>query len=818
MSTNALLVSCRPGGSIGFGTFGDTFSFVVGDFGSSTTAAATWAVPSPAGTFSKVGVNCTINGNGGTAEKIAIQKNGTTGNQNASLAAGVTGWVEDTSHTDSFSAGDTAVVIRTGGGFNNTTITTHRSQFNSSTPASLESADDESNSFAYSTGALFAALIGTWGNNGTESREQQKRRAAGTLANLTVHISSSNTGTQTIKLRKNTADGNQLISISSGTTGLASDASHTDSIASGDLVAVSGVSTASGGSKNFYSARMAGTISAQDLFAHTPGLINVGTVATYYEAVGGQGGSVGTESTQQIHAAFAFTASKLRLTVASNSGGAGGAGNLKFRVAGADGNQIASFTASATGTFEDVSHTDSVSSGAAINHKLSITAGAATLAIQDCAVLIDDGSNSGATTGTIAQTFTGISQSASGGQGEQGTIAQTFTGFSQAASGYIKPIGTIAQTFTGISQEAHGIGSPGAPRATQIVRLVPALGTPKGRSTQVGRFTVAGVTSKARSTQLARMVAATVTVQARASQLVRMIIAAAVPCGTTWCQCWRLTRRDGVIFRFTSLDEDFAWGSETFSACGSLNPSASESATALGQVGNIELTGIIASSAITAGDLYGGLFDDAFVEVWLVDYSGEETPKRIAAGWTGALSQEAEGSFKMEVIGPGARLQQQALVQTVAPRCRWKFGDTRCGIDREARSLSGEVLFSVDRGNFTAEIDPGTLSSGHLVSGAASSGADEIENQWENGTVRFESGSNTGQECEVKTVDFATGQIVLWALPANTPIAGDTFTLLPGCAQDKAACQLYANFDRFGGYPDVPGDDAIAQVPDATAS
>ena len=283
------------------------------------------------------------------------------------------------------------------------------------------------------------------------------------------------------------------------------------------------------------------------------------------------------------------------------------------------------------------------------------------------------------------------------------------------------------------------------------------------------------------------------------SQQAVLILVDGSPCVTERCQLWRIVRRDGVEFRYTSLDRDVFYGGQRFKSCGSLNPSASEDASSLGTVSNIELEGIISDEGITEADLYGGLFDDAYVTVDLVAWGvAPESPRRLASGWTGELSQGDTG-FKMEVLGAGARLDQQALVQMVTPGCRWDFGDARCGVDLEALKVSGTVDGSVSRSIFTATLSGG---AGGL--------------QWENGTVRFTSGPNEGQRLEVRSVDFAVGVIDLWPSAAYRAEPGDSFDLYPGC--DKArdgGCTVYANVINHGGFPDVPGSDSILETPDA---
>lgn len=282
-----------------------------------------------------------------------------------------------------------------------------------------------------------------------------------------------------------------------------------------------------------------------------------------------------------------------------------------------------------------------------------------------------------------------------------------------------------------------------------------------------------------------------------ASQLATLVLGHGSACVTERCQIWKITRRDGRVFRYTSHDRAVFYGGETYSACRSLNPSASENASSLGSVGNMELLGIIDDDGISEADLYGGLFDDAFVTVDLITWGvGTEVPRRLAAGWTGTLSQ-GESHFKLEVLGPGARLEQQALVQMVTPGCRWVFGSAQCGVDAEALKLVGTVVSAKTRGAFTATLP-----------------ASPAGRQWENGRVRWTVGVNAGQITETKTVDFATGQVVLWASPGFLPEAGDTFDLIPGCDFNRdGGCTVYANVINFGGFPDLPGADAILETP-----
>lgn len=321
--------------------------------------------------------------------------------------------------------------------------------------------------------------------------------------------------------------------------------------------------------------------------------------------------------------------------------------------------------------------------------------------------------------------------------------------------------------------------------------------------TQSGVTTLATISPPAIMTQAGRISFQTIMVDLLLTQGGLVALSKYFFCATKHCQCWIIRCRDGDVFRFTSLDIDFAWVGGTYKSCGSLDPSASEQASSLGDIGNMELKGVVTIDGVTEEDLYGGKFDDAFVEVWEVPYedAGGETPRRLAAGWMGDLSH-GDATFNAEVLGPGQRLTQHPIVTVVAPTCRWVFGSTQCGKDIEALKSDGDVILATNRESFMANLS--LASDGGI--------------QWENGRVRWLTGRNAGYVTETKAVDFDTGIIVLWIFPPYLPEAGDTFDLLPGCKQDFATCKdVYSNGINFGGFKDVPGDKAIAATPNASA-
>lgn len=398
--------------------------------------------------------------------------------------------------------------------------------------------------------------------------------------------------------------------------------------------------------------------------------------------------------------------------------------------------------------------------------------------------------------GTLTMTGpTGSAESVVIGAGDPGTL--TMTAPQGAATGEVVGGGSPGTlTLTGPSGRAFGAG----PRASELTVLALGGVEPLAAASELAVLAAVEVLANPRASELAVLVAGEIVPDLQASQLAVLVLAESQPCVTMRCQIWRIVRKDGVVMRYTSLDRDVMWGGFVYQHCRSLDPSASESASTIGSVGSIELSGIIDDAGISDEDIYGGVYDDAFVDVWLISWGDvTDTPKRIAAGNIGQISQGEDG-HQMEVVGPGARLDQQAVTDQYTAACSWTFGDpATCKVDAEALAITGEVQAGIDRSTFMADLS--SLSTGP---------------QWANGVVRWSSGRNIGYRNEVKHIDFDTGQVTLWALTVYVPAAGDEFSVIPGCDKLKGGgCRLYDNVINHGGFADLPGDDALQDTPNA---
>lgn len=263
---------------------------------------------------------------------------------------------------------------------------------------------------------------------------------------------------------------------------------------------------------------------------------------------------------------------------------------------------------------------------------------------------------------------------------------------------------------------------------------------------------------------------------------------------TTLCWCWRTTRRDGLIQGFTDHDRDLVFGGTTFEAAAGFT--ATEIRDSLGlSVDNLEVTSALSSGRLTERDLAAGLYDDARVEIFRVNWQSPEQRVLMRAGSLGEVRRSGS-TFTAEVRGLAHYLQQPRgrLFQYT---CDADLGDARCGVDL------GHISFSA-----TGTIESVTDGRRFTASGLAN-----YASEWfARGLVTFTSGAAQGQNAEVKRHAHAAGvvSIELWQPVRGPLVDGQTFTIRAGCDKHLATCRdKFANTVNHRGFPHMPGNDFI---------
>lgn len=262
---------------------------------------------------------------------------------------------------------------------------------------------------------------------------------------------------------------------------------------------------------------------------------------------------------------------------------------------------------------------------------------------------------------------------------------------------------------------------------------------------------------------------------------------------TTLCWCWRITRNDGVAFGFTDHDRALTFDETEFEAVSGFT--GTEIAGAVGlNVDSMEVKTALQSDRLTEDDLIAGVFDNALIEIWRVNWAEPEQRVLMRYGNLGEVSR-GRHYFKAEVRGLAHELQQ-AQGRIIQYACDADLGDARCKVDLDGPGFKGTgTVASVGQ-------DPRRFD----VSGIGSFGNDFFTR----GLMRFTSGANLGLAMEVKTHLKRSGTvtIILWQKMPHAIAAGDGFTVTAGCDKTHKTCRLkFNNYANYRGFPHVPGTD-----------
>lgn len=406
------------------------------------------------------------------------------------------------------------------------------------------------------------------------------------------------------------------------------------------------------------------------------------------------------------------------------------------------------------------------------------------------------------------------------------TTEATISGVGWVGVGNWASTGTQGFDDVAVGTNGDTAAFPASPEArdTQAALLVLGAGTGM-RSTQYAALVMGGIPPVIRETQFAALVMAAPSPPMRVTQfaalplvefhadtpitqMAALVLVDQIPCTTQWAQTWTITRTDGQVFAFTSLDRPLTFRGVVHTPCNSLTATATEQSTTIGASGNMELLGIISDAGISEQELYNGLFDFAAFEIWMVPWNNTsgQTPFRLMAGTTGSMSHGVDG-FKFEVLTGSANLRQKGLLEVFSPSCRYGFGstlDARCPVNLAAITVAGSATS-------TAVPAASNAATRRIV---IDSSRAEPNGHFDLGILTFTGGANAGAKSEIKR--FEAGVFVLWS-PLLYPIeTGDTYTATPGCNKSPTDHMRFnADMVDYGGFPDVPGSDSINQYPDA---
>lgn len=269
---------------------------------------------------------------------------------------------------------------------------------------------------------------------------------------------------------------------------------------------------------------------------------------------------------------------------------------------------------------------------------------------------------------------------------------------------------------------------------------------------------------------------------------------------TTLCHCWRLERHDGAILGFTDHDRDIVLDGVTFRAATGLDASQVQTPSGLA-VGGADVSGAFDSASLTEGDLANGLYDDASVEIWIVDWRDPSRRVLLDVATIGEV-RRSEFSFVAELRSLAHRFDEE-IGRYFQRACSADLGDARCRVDLTdaAFATTGTVVRAEGRSAVLVTLD-----------------ADFALGFFAGGVLTVTSGASAGLRAAIRTHTKTSVGDVFTAQSGQLDAlaSGDRVAATAGCDKSPETCRgTFANIGNFRGFPHMPGNDVMLSYPNS---
>ena len=267
---------------------------------------------------------------------------------------------------------------------------------------------------------------------------------------------------------------------------------------------------------------------------------------------------------------------------------------------------------------------------------------------------------------------------------------------------------------------------------------------------------------------------------------------------TTTCNCWALTRKDGIVLGFTDHDGPLNFDGIEFKADAGLSALALQQTTGL-SVDNTEALGALSSASIREEDIEAGRYDGAEIRAWLVNWADVSQRQLQFRGTIGELRRK-DGAFEAELRGltealntPVGRVFQRPCSAVLGDgSCRFDLGTVGYFELRVVETVEDRQIF---RFTTLGNVPDGWFRHGRMIllDGAAQGLVGLIKRDVLQGAERV---------------------VELWQ-PVRAPVVpGNQLRLEAGCDKRMRTCRnKFDNFVNFQGFPDIPGDDWSISTP-----
>lgn len=249
-----------------------------------------------------------------------------------------------------------------------------------------------------------------------------------------------------------------------------------------------------------------------------------------------------------------------------------------------------------------------------------------------------------------------------------------------------------------------------------------------------------------------------------------------------------ITPATGAVRRYTSVDQDITWQSNTYlSSSSGVLISRSTFKWAVGLT--VDTLDLMIDAPGLSAQLATGLFDGARVRLDRLFGTAFGTWIDSVTLFTGNVADiRGLGRTRCDLtVRSRLDLLNNALPRILfQPSCRWTLYDPGCTL---VKATFGHAV------TIASVVNAFTLNTT----------ATDADAFYDLGTLTFTSGVLNGVSATIKKYLHASGQVILNVPLSPAPSNGDALTLYPGCDKQQATClSKFNNLINFGGFPYIP--------------
>lgn len=289
--------------------------------------------------------------------------------------------------------------------------------------------------------------------------------------------------------------------------------------------------------------------------------------------------------------------------------------------------------------------------------------------------------------------------------------------------------------------------------------------------------------------------------------------------GTTYrrCRLWRIVKKNGDIVRLTDHNRTIEYEGQTFIAA-SGGDTSDRRRDAGFKPGDQEFRTIV-SDLITVEDLAGGLYDEARVDEWVVDWKYP---------WAGAFTTMVYFLNAVDFSGETLRAEavtaagilERIVGETMDADCRWDLGAPGC--NRELAIASAPASWSPTHYGFVPDMIVTAVNSSIAFQATSippqytnqtySDGTTDIFFQF--GRVFWTQGDNANTWSRIVNYD-PVNRVLTLAVKTGYPVQNaDRFDLYAGCDRRRITCrEKWNNLSQFRGFEFIPTGGEVLDPP-----